>query len=241
MCRSTTRPRPSGRCGSRPRPWRRWSSSCRPARTPCPTTGSGPSGGGRCARPSPAGSRSTGCWSSRTPTRSWRSVMPEPGLARTLAAAFVYLDLGGGSQDAVTEEVEDGWMVRLGDVAVLVPRESEAWARGQGLIGPGRGVLVGPPCGRRALEGALYFAAGPSRAERLAEVASGWRFAAEAVAEALKFFPGGEDELVPDDFWTPAGRSLRGSEPHRLTRRKLEKDLAFYRESLADFRRRHGR
>ncbi len=176
--------------------------------------------------------------------------MPEPGLARTLVEAFVYLDLGCGSQDAVTEEVEDGWMVRLGDVEVLVPRESEAWAREQDLIfgaglseliDPGQWVLVATTYARRALEGALYFAADPSSAERFDEVASGWRFAAEAVAEALKFFPGGEDELVPDDFWTPAGRSLRESEPHRLTRRKLEKDLAFYRESLADFRRRHGR
>ncbi|MDA0638311.1 hypothetical protein OUY22_33310 [Nonomuraea sp. MCN248] len=176
--------------------------------------------------------------------------MPEPGLARTLVEAYVYLDLAGGSRGARTDEVADGWLVRLGDVEVLVPRESEAWAREQDLtfgaglselIDPGQWVLVATTYARRALEGALFFAADPSDAGTFDEVASGWRFAADAVEEALKFFPDGAAELDPGDFWTETGRALRESEPERLTRDKLESDLASYRGHLEDFRRLHGR
>ncbi|MFD0474770.1 hypothetical protein ACFQ0B_45885 [Nonomuraea thailandensis] len=35
------------------------------------------------------------------------------------------------------------------------------------------------------------------------------------------------------------GRSARDAEPGRFTRAKLESDLAFYRQSLADFRHLH--
>jgi hypothetical protein len=175
--------------------------------------------------------------------------MPEPGLARTLVEAYLYLDLAGGSREATTEEVDDGWRVRLGEAEVFVPRESEAWAREQDLtfgaglselIDPGQWVMVAATYARRAMEGALYFAADPSDARRFDEIAASWRLAAEAVAEALKFFPDGADELEPEDFWTEAGRSLRETEPARLTRAKLEQDLAFYRQSLADFHRLHN-
>ncbi|GAA4520767.1 hypothetical protein [Nonomuraea ferruginea] len=176
--------------------------------------------------------------------------MPEQGLARTLVEAYIHLDLAGRSRGASTEEVDDGWLVRLGDAEVFVPQESEAWAREQGLtfgaglselIDPGQWVLVATTYARRALEGSLSFAADPSDAGKFDEVATGWRFAADAVAEALKFFPDGAAELTDEDFWTEAGRSLRESEPGRLTRGKLERDLAFYRGSLDDFLRLHAR
>ncbi|MFG1945198.1 hypothetical protein [Nonomuraea sp. NPDC048826] len=180
--------------------------------------------------------------------------MPEQGLARTLVEAYVYLDLvgeePGASRGAATEEVTDGWLIRLGDAELLVPRESESWARQQGLtfgaglselIDPGQWALIATTYASRALEGALFFAADPSDARKFDEVAAGWRFAADAVAEALKFFPGGAEELEPEDFWTETGRSLRESDPGLLTRSKLERDLAFYRQSLDDFRRLHAR
>lgn len=176
--------------------------------------------------------------------------MPERKRARTLVEAYVYLDLTGGSRDATTQETADGWVVRLGGAEVLVPRESEAWARerdlvfGAGvseLIDPGQWVLIATTYARRAMEVALYSAADPSDARKHDEVASGWRFAAEALEEALKFFPDGAAELESEEFWTETGRSLRASEPGRVTRAKLEKDLAFYHRSLDDFLRLHGR
>ncbi|MFI9836544.1 hypothetical protein ACIHFD_05895 [Nonomuraea sp. NPDC051941] len=182
--------------------------------------------------------------------------MPERGLARSLVEAYVYFDLvaGGGeagaSRRAVVEQDPDGWVVRLGGAEVLVPEEAEVVARQAGLffgtglselIDPGQWVLIATTYASRALEGALFFAADPSDPEAFGKVETDWRFAADAVAEALKFFPGGAAELPPDDFWSEMGRALRESEPHRLTRQKLESDLAFYRQSLDDFRRLHDR
>ncbi|TMR99651.1 hypothetical protein [Nonomuraea basaltis] len=182
--------------------------------------------------------------------------MPERGLARSLVESYVYLDLvahggeTGASRQAVVTQEEDGWLLRLGDAEVLVPFEAEAGARqeeltfGFGLselIDPGQWVLIAATYASRALEGGLLFAVDPSDAGAFDKVAADWRFAADAVAEALKFFPDGAAELAPEAFWSEMGRSLRESEPYRLTRRKLESDLAFYRQSLDDFRRLHAR
>ncbi|MFG6202153.1 hypothetical protein [Nonomuraea sp. JJY05] len=181
--------------------------------------------------------------------------MPERGLARSLVEAYVYFDLAAGgeagaSRRAVVEQDAEGWVVRLGATEVLVPEEAEVVARQAGLIfgsglseliDPGQWVLIAATYASRALEGALFFAADPSGSEAFGKVETDWRFAADAVAEALKFFPGGAAELPPDTFWSEMGRALRESEPHRLTRQKLESDLAFYRQSLDDFRLLHDR
>ncbi|MGP3911079.1 hypothetical protein [Nonomuraea sp. 10N515B] len=181
--------------------------------------------------------------------------MPERGLARSLVEAYVYFDLAhagepGASRRAEVAQDEDGWVLRLGGAEVLVPQEAEAAARqleltfGSGLselIDPGQWVLIAATYASRALEGALFYAADPSDPAGFDKVAADWRFAADAVAEALKFFPDGATELAPDAFWTEMGRSLRDSEPDRVTRTKLESDLSFYRQSLDDFRRLHHR
>ncbi|MET7333763.1 hypothetical protein [Nonomuraea sp. NPDC005650] len=178
--------------------------------------------------------------------------MPERGLARSLVEAYVYFDLvaGGGSHRAAVEQDEDSWVVRLGGTEVLVPQEAEDVARqaeltfGSGLselIDPGQWVLIAATYASRALQGALFFAADPSDPEAYGKVEADWLFAADAVAEALKFFPADAAELPPDAFWSEMGRALRESEPHRVTRQKLEGDLAFYRRSLDDFHRLHDR
>ncbi|MFC4116812.1 hypothetical protein [Nonomuraea zeae] len=182
--------------------------------------------------------------------------MPEQGLARSLVEAYVYLDLTapdgepGASRRAEVAQEADGWLVRLGETEVLVPYEAEAGTQEEDLtfgfglselIDPGQWVLIAGTYASRALESGLFFAADPSDTGGFDEVADGWQFAADAVAEALKFFPGDAAELPPDAFWSEMGRSLRESEPGRLTRAKLESDLAFYRQSLADFHRLHNR
>ncbi|NUP65055.1 MAG: hypothetical protein HOW71_23140 [Nonomuraea sp.] len=172
-----------------------------------------------------------------------------PELARSLVEAYVYLDLvaQGGSGRATVAREPEGLLVRLGDVEILVPYEAEAAARESGLtygsglselIDPGQWTLIAATYASRALEGGLFYAADPDP-ERFDDVATGWRFAADAVAEALKFFPPGAADLPPGAFWSDLGRSVRESEPGRITRARLEDDLAFYRQSLDDFLRLH--
>ncbi|MBT2228563.1 hypothetical protein [Nonomuraea sp. NEAU-A123] len=181
--------------------------------------------------------------------------MPERGLGRSLVEAYVYLDLvahdgePGASRRATLTREPDGIVVSLGALEILVPYEAEIGAREEGaifgsglseLIDPGQWILIAATYTSRALEGALFYAADPSGGHSYENVEADWSFAVGAVEEALKFFPPGAAELPPDTFWTESGRSVAESEPDRLTRRKLESDLALYRRSLDDFRRLHA-
>ncbi|MEV0617732.1 hypothetical protein AB0I81_30730 [Nonomuraea sp. NPDC050404] len=177
--------------------------------------------------------------------------MPERGVARCLVEAYVYLDLvaSGGSEHALVIDEPDGWVVRADDTEVFVPHDAEEAAEHQGatfgtglseLLDPGQWMLIGTTYATRALEGGLFYAADPSGPEQYEAVAADWSFAAEAMAEALKFLPGDAAEIPPEEFWTEMGRAAREAEPGRFTRRKLESDLAFYRQSLADFQRLHA-
>lgn len=177
-----------------------------------------------------------------------------PGPARSLVEAYVYLDLvaPGGSEQAAVTDGDEGWLVRADGVEVLVPYEAEEAARqseatfGTGLsalLDPGQWVLVSATYASRALEGGLLLAEDPSDPEGLDAVAADWSFAADAVAEALKFVPEGDvgaDGPDLESFWTEMGRSARDAAPGRFTRAKLESDLAFYRQSLADLHRLHA-
>ncbi|NJP91725.1 hypothetical protein HCN51_20060 [Nonomuraea sp. FMUSA5-5] len=173
--------------------------------------------------------------------------MPESARARSLAEARVYLDLvvPGGSAQASVDEVPGGRVVRAGGVEVLVPDEAEqaGTAFGAGvseLLDAGQWVMVGATYASRALESGLYYTADLSPdPERFRAVVAEWSLAADAVSEALKFLPDGAEELPREAFWTEMGRSARDAEPGRFTRAKLESDLAFFRQSLADFRRLH--
>ncbi|MCF6470288.1 hypothetical protein FAF44_18055 [Nonomuraea sp. MG754425] len=177
--------------------------------------------------------------------------MPERGLARSLVEAYVYLDLAaaGGSADAAVADEREGWVLRADGVEVFVPYDAEDAAQeedatfGTGLselLDAGQWFMISVSYASRALEGALFYAVGPPDAEAFDAVAADWAFAADAVVEALKFLPEETAELPPDAFWTEMGESARDAEPDRFTRERLESDLAFYRQSLADFRRLHA-
>jgi hypothetical protein len=153
------------------------------------------------------------------------------------------------SRQAVLSEEEDAWRVRLGDVDVLVPYASANAARSEDLtfgpgiselIDPGQWALVAVTYANRALEEAFFFAADSSDDAQYESIAAGWRFAADAVAEALKFLPDEADELPAEEFWTEMGRSAREDEPQRFTRATLKQDLAYYRQCLTDFYRLHA-
>ncbi|MCC5576512.1 hypothetical protein IMZ11_12805 [Microtetraspora sp. AC03309] len=177
------------------------------------------------------------------------------GPARSLVEAYVHLDLtvlGGernAAEHAVLTEEEDGWRVTLDDAEVVVPYAAEVEARrddltfGSGiseLVDPGQWVLVGATYARRALEAALFFAADPSSDEQYMDIVTHWRFAADAVTEALKFVPDDADALSEASFWTEMGREAYEREPARFTRARMEDDLAYYRTSLDDFLRLHA-
>ncbi|MFG1694882.1 hypothetical protein [Nonomuraea sp. NPDC049309] len=174
--------------------------------------------------------------------------MLDGATARSLAEARIYLDLtvAGGSAGASVIEVPDGWLVRAGGVEVPVSYEGEHAARRSGvtfgtgvseLLDAGQWVLVGGTYASRALEGQIHYVAGPPDPERFRAVEADWTFAADAMAEALKFLPEGAAELPPEAFWSDMGRSAREADPGRFTRAKLESDHAFFRQSLEDFRR----
>ncbi|MFC5834255.1 hypothetical protein [Nonomuraea insulae] len=176
--------------------------------------------------------------------------MPERGLARSLVEAYVYLDLAasGGSEEAGVTDESDGWAVRADGVEVLVPYDAEDAAQHEGatfgtglseLLDAGQWVLVGATYASRALEAGLFYAADSSDPEEFDNVTADWAFAADAMVEALKFLPHGAAELPEEAFWTEMGNSARDADPGRFTRTKLESDLAFYRQSLADFHRLH--
>ena len=178
------------------------------------------------------------------------------GPARSLVEAHVYLDLatsggegGGAAERAVLTEEEEGWRVRLDDTEIFVPYVAEAEARemeatfGTGiseLIDPGQWMLLAATYARRALAAAMRYAADPSSGDRYDEIVADWRFAADAVEEALKWLPDDADELPPESFWSEMGQEAFAQEPERFTRATMDDDLAYYRAALGDFLRLHG-
>jgi hypothetical protein len=186
-----------------------------------------------------------------------------------LVEAFLYLDLTAHDSDlaqspdfttldhdpasvsrqAVLTEEEDAWRVRLGDAEVLVRYTSESEARsedltfGSGLsevIDPGQWALIAVTYGNRALEASFFFAADSSDDAQYESITADWRFAADAVAEALKFLPDDADEVPAEEFWTAMGQAAREEEPQRFTRPALVQELTYYRQSLTDFHRLHA-
>ncbi|MEV7803919.1 hypothetical protein AB0O28_13305 [Microbispora sp. NPDC088329] len=177
--------------------------------------------------------------------------MTAPAHARTLAEARLYLALtvDGTGEEAPPVEGPEAWTVRSGGVEVLVPYASEAEARDEGerfgvglseLIDPGQWRLAGAGYARRALADDLEYAEEPGDERLFQRVVRGWETAGDALGEALKFIPPGEDEVPAEAFWTEAGLAARAAEPESFLRDRLAGDIAFYQQNLDDFRRLHG-
>lgn len=180
--------------------------------------------------------------------------MPERGLARSLTEGYIYLDLTveaaepNAVERATLTEGELSWTLRLDGVEVEVPFLGEAAVRldelsfGEGiseLIDAGQWVFVAETYARRALSQDLSYAVNPGDDELFEAVAEGWEYAADAVAEALKFVPPEAGALPDEAFWTPMGRALRAANPERFTVDRLQDDQAFYRQNLEDFWQTH--
>ncbi|MBB2742524.1 UNVERIFIED_ORG: hypothetical protein FHR35_002346 [Microbispora rosea subsp. rosea] len=171
--------------------------------------------------------------------------------ARTLAEARLYLALtvDEAAREEPPVEGPEAWTVRSGGVELLVPYASEAEARDEGerfgvglseLIDPGQWRLAGAGYARRALADDLEYTEEPGDERLFQRVVSGWEAARDALGEALKFIPPGEDEVPAEAFWTEAGLAAREAEPDCFLRERLAEDIAFYQQNLDDFRRLNG-
>lgn len=153
----------------------------------------------------------------------------------------------GDGPDAGLVEGPDSWTLTAGDVRIEIPYLSEQAARQVGarfglgvsqLVDAGQWILVGTTYARRALEADLVYHGGPAEDRRRVEL--NWEFAADAVAEAVKFLPEGADVLPDEAVWSELGQQARGENPEHFTREKLIDDLEYYRGTLEDFRTLHG-
>jgi hypothetical protein len=63
-----------------------------------------------------------------------------------------------------------------------------------------------------------------------------WEFAADAIAEAIKFLPDDADEVPDADIWSEFGAQAKARDPQMVSRAKLSDDLEYYRGTLEDFR-----
>ncbi|GAA4640705.1 hypothetical protein GCM10023196_107300 [Actinoallomurus vinaceus] len=153
---------------------------------------------------------------------------------------------GNRIQDAL--QGHDAGRDRPEPIEVRVRYSTEEAARRRGLrfgtdaselIDAGQWIQLSTVYARRALrEGIAY--AQDSTEERHRAVVADWEFARDTAIEAAKFLPEGADEIPDEAFWTPLGAETRRAAPDRFTRDRLDRDIAFYQQSLEDARRRRG-
>jgi hypothetical protein len=178
--------------------------------------------------------------------------------ARTLAEANIYLSVMAAADDAPDAakpgppetsltEGQDAWTVHSDVGEVAVPYSSEDASRTIGarfglgvslLVDAGMWVRAAGVYARRALEADLAYTGQPGQDRH--EVELNWEFAADAMAEALKFLPDGADELPEQAFWSEFGVRVHEESPELFTRPKLLDDLDYYRGTLEDFRSLYG-
>ncbi|MGW6276040.1 hypothetical protein [Kribbella sp. NPDC055071] len=180
--------------------------------------------------------------------------------ARTLAEAQIYVSLTTAADPAAPAieppqpepgenltEGQDAWTYTTSAGELTIPYASEDAARRVGahfglgvseLVDAAQWAMVAATFARRALDADLAYNGEPGDARRVVE--ANWEFAADAVAEALKFLPDGANDAPAAAVWTPSGTEARTNDPYLLTRAKLTDDLQTYRGTLNDFRALYG-
>jgi hypothetical protein len=174
--------------------------------------------------------------------------------ARTLAEAHIYASVMAAAEapDAsdFAESLVEGaevWTVNVRGYEIEVPYASEQAARQVGarfglgvsqLVDAGQWVLVATTYARRALDLDLAYDNGPESERRSIEL--NWMFAADALAEAVKFLPADAAQIPADVLWSELGRQTYQQQPALFEREKLIDDLEYYRGTLDDFRALHG-
>jgi hypothetical protein len=176
--------------------------------------------------------------------------------ARTLIEARIYVSLvtaadpdlpavpPPGPQPGVNvTEGPEAWTFASQAGDIVIPYASERAATTVGawfglgksrLIDAAQWAVVSASFARRALEADLAYTGAPGQDRSPVEL--NWEFAADAVAEAIKFLPDGADQVPDVDIWTEYGKQAKVRHPHLVSRAKLYDDLEYYRGTLDDFR-----
>ncbi|GAA2832137.1 hypothetical protein [Kribbella solani] len=176
--------------------------------------------------------------------------------ARTLTEAQVYVSLvtaadpdvpavpPAGPQPGVNvTEGPEAWTFASQAGDITIPYDSERAATTIGarfglgksrLIDAAQWAVVSASFARRALDADMAYTGAPGQDGSAVEL--NWEFAADAVAEAIKFLPDGADEVPDTEIWTEYGRQAKARHPHLVSRAKLYDDLEYYRGTLEDFR-----
>ncbi|WP_433180126.1 hypothetical protein [Actinoallomurus sp. CA-150999] len=137
---------------------------------------------------------------------------------------------------------------RSAPIEVRVRHSTEEAARRRGLrfgsdtselIDAGQWIQLSTVYARRALRDGIAYAQDPSE-ERHRAVVADWEFARDTAIEAAKHLPEDADEIPDEAIWTPLGAETRRAAPDRFTRDRLDRDIAFYQQSLEDARRQRG-
>jgi hypothetical protein len=175
--------------------------------------------------------------------------------ARTLAEAHVYAsvisaadppDATASTEEALVEGA-DTWTLNVRGYEISVAYASQQAARQAGerfglgvseLVDAGEWVLVATTYARRALDLDLAYDNGPESERRSIEL--NWMYAADALAEAVKFLPADAAEIPASVLWSELGRQTYQQQPALFQREKLLGDLEYFRGTLDDFRALHG-
>jgi hypothetical protein len=174
--------------------------------------------------------------------------------ARTLAEAHIYASVMAAAEAPAASDFAESlvegaevWTVNVRGYEIEVPYASEQAARQVGarfglgvsqLVDAGQWVLVATTYARRALDLDLAYDNGPESERRSIEL--NWMFAADALAEAVKFLPADAAQIPADVLWSELGRQTYQQQPALFEREKLIDDLEYYRGTLDDFRALHG-
>jgi hypothetical protein len=163
---------------------------------------------------------------------------PEPG--KVLAPA-PDLELG----DNIVEG-PDAWTYRspIGEITIPYSSQHSAtrlgahWGLGRSqLVDAAEWAVVAHLYADRTIGADMAYDGQPGQARYNVEL--GWELAAEAIVEAMKSLPEGDQggDLVPDsEIWTSFGADAKARDPYLVSRARLEEDLEYYRGTLADFR-----
>ncbi|MFI5692311.1 hypothetical protein ACIA58_10770 [Kribbella sp. NPDC051586] len=176
--------------------------------------------------------------------------------ARTLVEAQIYVSLVTAADPEAPAVVParpepgvnvtdgpDAWVFASQAGEITIPYASERAATAIGarfglgksqLIDAAQWAIVSASFASRAQEADLAYTGEADQDRNSVEL--NWEFAADAVAEAMKFLPDDADEVPDADIWSEYGAAAKARHPHLVSRAKLQDDLEFYRGTLEDFR-----
>lgn len=164
---------------------------------------------------------------------------PEPGQRLTPAAPI--------ARGENLAEGPDAWTYSSPVGEITIPYVSEKTANQTGmhfglgrsrLVDPAQWVIVAHQYADDALVDAMNYDGEPG--DKRAGIELSWELAAEAINQAVQFLPADAVEVPDSEIWTEFGTNSKAAHPGMLHRARLEEDLEYFTEALANFRALHG-